>query len=507
MVKVVNTKTGQVVEYTDVQWKIKRPQLGQCWQLEQDIDKGSVGSPLPSNSDVASTLSSVKDIDGSYLHIVPCQLTNDGVSTFLRYFVKHSLVSNVIVCTEVNDIDIPGAHILITKPDNIVNLIKDSKPLAVIHHMPNSNWGRTNLRPLYWYIHNASFFNAPTPNWCKPERIFSNYMPDKVNKDLDKSLILVNRLGVDLDLYHPEEKKVIVGIVGRISIDKIPEKFLDTLLEWNNPKDIFRFRFIGPRDKHFSDQIIAKCEDKDWISFLTNVPKDNIPQEYRNLDLLLIPSKCETGSYALVEGIASGLPIVARNIGGIPYNSGDAGVILCNTDDELISAIEAFEKREHREEFAAHSIKERSKLSSEIHLSNILITLPKLPEIPVSILMAVFNTPEKWLNQAIDSILAQTYKNWEVVMIDDGSTKEETKKALDKLNNGDNIRLLRLPTNIGAGPARNAGLAHCRYELVALLDPDDIAKPNWLECQVSYLYKHPHLDAVGCGLDGFKDVK
>lgn len=87
--------------------------------------------------------------------------------------------------------------------------------------------------------------------------------------------------------------------------------------------------------------------------------------------------------------------------------------------------------------------------------------------------------------EAVDSVLAQTYSNIEIIIVDDGS-KDET---LEKLRAyGDKIRLFS-QKNAGPAAARNRGIAEARGELIAFLDSDDIWLPSNIERQVSLLHR------------------
>lgn len=85
------------------------------------------------------------------------------------------------------------------------------------------------------------------------------------------------------------------------------------------------------------------------------------------------------------------------------------------------------------------------------------------------------------------SVLAQTYKNFELIVIDDGST-DETAEVLESF--GRDIRYLR-QENRGVSSARNLGLSHARGELIALLDSDDLWQPEKLEVQAGFFRSNP----------------
>lgn len=101
----------------------------------------------------------------------------------------------------------------------------------------------------------------------------------------------------------------------------------------------------------------------------------------------------------------------------------------------------------------------------------------------VSILMNGYNS-EKYLNETIDSVYAQTFKDWEIIFIDNCST-DYTKKIVDSYD--DKIKYYKTEKNMPLGEARNLGLTKCNKEYIAFLDTDDIWFPQKLETQVAML--------------------
>ena len=113
----------------------------------------------------------------------------------------------------------------------------------------------------------------------------------------------------------------------------------------------------------------------------------------------------------------------------------------------------------------------------------------------VSVLLPVFNG-ERYVGEALESVLAQSFQDFEVVVIDDGST-DGTPDILRRYAGEDpRVRVFRQP-NRGLIAALNRGLALCRAPFVARMDADDIALPRRLELQVEVLESEPALAAVG----------
>ena len=101
----------------------------------------------------------------------------------------------------------------------------------------------------------------------------------------------------------------------------------------------------------------------------------------------------------------------------------------------------------------------------------------------VSVIMPVFNG-ERWLVQAIESVLAQTWKNLELIIVDDGSTDASAEIAHSYVRA--NVTLLRQP-NQGASVARNTGLAAAKGDYIQYLDADDCLDPRKIELQIAAL--------------------
>ena len=114
-----------------------------------------------------------------------------------------------------------------------------------------------------------------------------------------------------------------------------------------------------------------------------------------------------------------------------------------------------------------------------------------------SIITPVYNTPRGWLSEAIDSVLNQAYENWELLLIDDGSTLPETLALLQAVAARDpRIVIVRRKSTGGISAASNSGLERARGEWVSLLDHDDLLEPDALFEVVNYLQTHPEIDLV-----------
>lgn len=119
----------------------------------------------------------------------------------------------------------------------------------------------------------------------------------------------------------------------------------------------------------------------------------------------------------------------------------------------------------------------------------------------VSILLPVRNE-ERHLPAALTSLLRQTYSDWELVAVDDGSSDGTPALLAEAARRDARVRVIASPAR-GLVAALNTGLAACRAPLIARMDGDDVCHPRRLELQSAYLAGHPGTDLVACGVRHF----
>lgn len=117
----------------------------------------------------------------------------------------------------------------------------------------------------------------------------------------------------------------------------------------------------------------------------------------------------------------------------------------------------------------------------------------------VSVIIPVHNS-EQFLAETIESVLAQSYRPIEVIVVDDGSTDESANIA----RSFDDVHYIH-QANQGTAVARNNGIAASKGEFFSFLDHDDVCLPNKLELQVGHLLEHPHVGFTICMIDNFLD--
>ncbi len=113
-----------------------------------------------------------------------------------------------------------------------------------------------------------------------------------------------------------------------------------------------------------------------------------------------------------------------------------------------------------------------------------------------SVVIPVYNVADNMLRECIDSVLAQTYKNFEIVLVDDASTQKSVRKVLGEYEGRDGITVIYREKNGHISRATNDGIHAAKGEFVALCDCDDLYAPNALYEIAKKLNEDPSLDFI-----------
>lgn len=119
----------------------------------------------------------------------------------------------------------------------------------------------------------------------------------------------------------------------------------------------------------------------------------------------------------------------------------------------------------------------------------------------VSIVMPVYNTPEEYLREAIESILNQTFTDFEFLIINDGSTNNAEDIIFSYKDK--RIKYIKNEQNLGLIKTLNKGLDLASSEYIARMDADDISLPQRLEKQVKFLDENPEIGVLGTWYEWF----
>lgn len=107
----------------------------------------------------------------------------------------------------------------------------------------------------------------------------------------------------------------------------------------------------------------------------------------------------------------------------------------------------------------------------------------------ISIITPSYNS-KRFIKETIDSVLSQTYQNWEMIIVDDCSDDNSVNYIRNLIKNDSRIKLITLEKNLGAAEARNKALEVAKGRYIAFLDSDDVWYPNKLEKQIAFMQKN-----------------
>ena len=124
-----------------------------------------------------------------------------------------------------------------------------------------------------------------------------------------------------------------------------------------------------------------------------------------------------------------------------------------------------------------------------------------------SVLMSVYckENPE-YLKTAVESVVNQTLRPSEIVLVEDGPLTEELYRVIEDLKKKYNLlNIVALKENVQLGRALAEGVSNCKYELIARMDTDDIAANNRFELQCQYMKEHPEVSVLGGFIEEFDE--
>ncbi|MCC6159534.1 MAG: glycosyltransferase [Deltaproteobacteria bacterium] len=300
-----------------------------------------------------------------------------------------------------------------------------------------------------------------------------------------------------------------IGIVGRLSPEKIPMSFIDALAR-RAATGAMRgatWRFVGrgidrPEARVLERRLVAIP----GVEIAGDVPPDAMPGAYRELAVLVVPSVHESVSYAAIEAMACGVPVVARAVEGLPETIGDAD-LLAETDDALIDAALALRADTKLRETLVRRGRERAERLFDVRRMRIAYerTAVRLtcgvvragdPDLDVSVVIPVWNTRGEWLRECVESVASQAGARFEIVLVDDGTDADGTLAELAAWEGAANVRVIRRSANGGVGPALNDGIRVARADLIARIDGDDVMPAGRLARQVAIMRERPGLTLV-----------
>lgn len=433
----------------------------------------------------------------------------------------------------------------------------DREQVDVVHcHNPNGGvLGRlaaacSKRKPFVIYTaHGFHFFKgAPLKNWL------FYYPVEKMLAKLSDIIITINKedynraerfhykkqgnaelipgVGVDLQLFTPmkenksecemrEDMRTRWGIphnafhivsAGELNCNKNHRIVIEAIAKLNNKDIYYSICGEGPYHKELQELIVKK--GLTGQVFLRGYRND-MQLIWKTADLSIFPSIREGMGMAALEAMACKIPIiVADNRGTREYIVHKENGLVCkaNSAQEFAQAIKfLYENPSVRQNLAVHALDTVKRFSLEQSEQRMRQIYQRLPESKVdlaesnesnsmiSVIMGVYNQQNiEVFDKAVNSVLNQSYKNFEFIIYNDGSSIKEVNEYIDGLRNRDpRIRIIDSRVNHGLGYALNRCIDIAKGKYFARMDADDISYPNRFEEEVRFLEAHP--EYMWCG--------
>lgn len=446
------------------------------------------------------------------IHLVPWDLTVGGAQRMLDLWCSHEAHrwdAHILTVGARGPFAFAGATVHSElESSQIPSLIETLQPDLLVHHEASDKNGINSTCPQVWIFHCTNSLRELPPTHAKPAMVFSNFDADEINPSWRQLPLKVLRPQIDTVEFQPTEQKhvgLVCGIVGRLHEDKVPKSFIEALCEWQPGP--WRIRFVGHGlDTGYQRYVREKLANLPWVEFSGDVPPEQMPPALRELDAVMISTDAaqgETGSFAALEAMATGLPVIARDLSGLRYNCGDVP-LYANTDTELLAQLRSLDDEEARFTTGSKARQFVVDHGTQTHAMTHSAGFSSALRCEVSILIPVFDTPAEWLSECWDSIREQTFREWELVLVDDGSRNVDTIAEIDRIARDPRVVLIRFDENEGISHALNVGLRKCRADLVARMDSDDTMLPTRLQRQVAYMRAHPDVTVLGTQMQGME---
>ena len=295
---------------------------------------------------------------------------------------------------------------------------------------------------------------------------------------------------------------------------KVPFEFLivgqDTPSQWGSR---------GSYGETLRKRIPVKWRDS--IRFLGRIDINTLPELVSSCDCAVIPSRMETFCLAAHELNWLGIPLVLNKIPVFEDYFEDGKSCLFFDDeaseltDKILSVVGNSELRETlRLNNNATSIADRGKTGNrDIYLSlgtgETVGNAASSDDSPlVSIIIPYFNDMRHYLRETLESVRDQNYPNYEVIVVNDGSTQELANETFEKIKEAyrqwDAFKFFT-KENGGLGSARNFGIDHAKGDYILPLDSDDIIENTFVTDCIQTLERCPDLDALSTYTSFFQD--
>lgn len=325
--------------------------------------------------------------------------------------------------------------------------------------------------------------------------------------------------------FSPDEKLILY--VGNVHPRKGVHDLLSAFEKLSGKKAFNDVRLViaGPGNYHEALKVVEKHWSK--ITFTGVLNKQVLSDFYKMADIGVVPSYVEQCSYTVIEMMQHILPIMVSDVDGlkeminpecglklklvltdrfasidkndlvnkISYllsNPGQAALLANNAQKFAIKHFNA--TRMADETISVYRLLLKDHQKSDTPANKIAVN--SIPPPLVSIILPCYNA-EQYLKCCLNSIFNQTYHNFELIIVDDGST-DTTRQIIDAIEDPRVIRI-KNNSNLGVTACLNNCISMAKGKYIARMDADDLMHQDRLKLQVSFLEENPDYGLVGSG--------
>jgi glycosyltransferase involved in cell wall biosynthesis len=266
-----------------------------------------------------------------------------------------------------------------------------------------------------------------------------------------------------------------------------------------------------PQYESLLRDLVTKHQLSDFVSFHDPIPRSDLPAFLGRFDVLLLPSIwAEPLARIMQEGLASGMVVIGSATGGtaetishgengLLFPAGDAPALAKQIAGLLSHPASRYALAEAGRRTAVEKF-ELDRMVNDIEdyleqINTAAFGVPAERDKPlVSVIIPNFNHG-RFIGDAIRSVLKQDYRNFEIIVVDDGST-DNSREVVAQFS--EQVHYIR-QENQGLSAARNTGIRAAKGAYIGLLDADDMYEPDFLSTLMSALQLDPTAHGVHCG--------
>lgn len=343
------------------------------------------------------------------------------------------------------------------------------------------------------------------------EMVYTNSqsLADEVRGVFDLSHVRVSypcieTMPAPLETARPQEAGLRLLTVGRLVKRKGHERVLQaiaTLIKQGNGHLVSSYSIVGsgPMEQDL-DALAQQLGIRERVHFLGALPDDQVQTQYQQADVFVMPTAAgvdrEGFGLVYIEAAAHGVPSIASRLPGVDEAVIDTKTGLCVADGDKEALAKAIaylaEEPELRKKFGAAARVHATTFTKERQTAVFAPFLHPVSHSRISVIVPSYQHATT-IGACLDSLLAQTRKIDEIIVVDDGSTDNTQQVLAPYLNRG--VRVIT-QENKGSNPARNVGHRASSGDLLMFCDADAVLRPDTIESMERTLAMHPEASYV-----------